>query len=214
MENLGEITSQNYLLENTYETVSTHPIALGITNGLITTSIIWAFWCVFIILFAVPLASNQLKQAVCSGASFLSSDINVYKNQLIMYLVSTFGLSWEQATSFVNSMFPSNATAAKNIIQSDPDKLKSVNKNLTTLYIIISVLVILASLLMASFMIYIYKLDAYRIVLFNIIMLFIIVGIEIGFFSSITMAYMAYDPLRITQELIDKINSYVKSVAT
>lgn len=214
MENLGEITSQTYSLENANGIISSHPIALGITNGLITTSIIWAFWCGFIILFAVPLASNQLKQVVCSGAGFLSSDINVYKSQIIMYLVSTFGLSWEQATSFVNSMFPSNTTAAKNIIQSDPDKLKTINKNLTTLYIIVSVLVILASLLMASFMIYIYKLDAYRVIVFNLIMLFIIVGIEIGFFSSITMAYMAYDPLHITQELIDKINSYVKSVAT
>ena len=198
-----------------------HPYIRAIINGLIATVILWGFWTPFILLIAKGLVNAQLKGAICGIFKDIASQSSAKDNynkilyNLLQELASSGSISIEQLKILESllSITGNSDTPAKHIIDNDPKNMDLINLPLSLLFLFVSIIIILACMLGVYQLSYNYNIPLSSFFSLNLTMFFIIIIIEILFFSFVAMRYIPFDINKILSNLKDDCFSYLNSIS-
>lgn len=165
----------------------------SVVNGFVATAIIWAFWCPFMLVIAVPLANAMVKDFLCDFADLIPGLIQ-----------GSLGTAAEQA--YINSL-PAPPSVAAGVIEHDKTQFLNENTILYFTYSIISFLIVIGSFVIANYLMHAYNIDTVEIINYNIAMAIMIALVEMIFFTTVTTEYIPFDIQTIAKKIRDKIHA-------
>uniref|UniRef100_A0A6C0JZQ3 Uncharacterized protein n=1 Tax=viral metagenome TaxID=1070528 RepID=A0A6C0JZQ3_9ZZZZ len=167
-------------------------IIKAVVNGLIASSIIWAFWVPVLIAIVGPLTNAMIKKFACDSAGMIPTITEVIPFIPVPKTAS-------------------DTTIPQNIIRQS--KFQFENENLTIfMFLAFTGFVCISfSLYIAYRLILAYNLNILNIVVFNATMALIIVMIEIVFFATVTTVYIPFSSKDLLEAIRNKFNADINS---
>lgn len=188
-------------------------VLTSIVNGLIATAILWTFWTPFIVFLVVPLVNAQIKDQVCELGDKFNIQTNLDMAVDSMYFSKRITKEqWETLHAYISryTTLPESAlTPEHKFIDTDPSTMSDLNFNLMISMAFAAVVIVTLSMFLVGWMINHYNLNGPHIMRFNLVMALVIVLIEMGFFGTVAMKYVPFDPPKILEALVQKIVNYL-----
>jgi hypothetical protein len=168
-------------------------------NGLIATAVIWIFWTPFIIVVAVPIINDIIKDFLCKNAY-----------EIRKMVTTSFGNDTE---TDLNKILPNPPITSDNVLNENPAVFWDKNAGLTIIFCIIGGVIIFTSLYAANRLIYLFGFDHMEFIKFNVLMALIIFGCEVGFFLGVTTSYIPFEFNQLLDQLNERISDYLTPLA-
>ncbi len=188
-------------------------VLTSIVNGLIATCILWVFWTPFIVFLVVPLVNAQINNQLCEfGRRF---NLQTIASDILGTMRSERKITDQQYHTAINwiathAVPPKDSLIPElNIMSTDEGRITEINKTLMIAFGFTAIVIVSLCAFLVGWLINRYNLNGPHILKFNLIMAFVIVMIEMGFFGTVAMQYVPFDPPKILESLVQKIATYL-----